>query len=64
MTHRRSVITENYQLHSADLGPNSLCLFASSVAQDGKNNRKHSFDGILNRLCERIGHHAQLQPQH
>lgn len=44
------------------LGPNSLCLLTSSVARSGNDTETHSFVGILSRACERIGHHAHLQP--
>jgi len=43
-------------------GPKSVCLFTSSVARCGNDAKTHSFVCILSRVCERIRHHAHLQP--
>ena len=50
MTHRLSFVTDNPPAAPRRPGPNSLCLFTSSVARSGSDTKTHSFVGILRPL--------------
>ncbi len=64
--HDTSLVSRHGKLPTAlrRLGPNGVWLFISSVTRGGNDTETHSFFGIPSRPHERIGHHAQLQPQH